>query len=75
VNLPDTEETRREFSGQRNHYAGGEQVQALASVLYDLRHDLGLSAAMGSKPAEQNRLVAHPFGVTQAGGVLGWDRA
>jgi hypothetical protein len=40
-NLPDTEETRREFSVQTNQYAGGEQVQGLASVLYDLGNDLG----------------------------------
>jgi hypothetical protein len=63
------------FSVQRNQYAGGEQVQALASVLYDLRNDLGLSAAMGPKQAEKNLLFAHHFGVTQAGDVLVCDRA
>ena len=75
MNLPDTEETRRECSVQRNHYTGGEQVQALASVLYDLRNDLGLSAALGPKQAEKNLLFAHHFGVTQAGDVLVCDRA
>jgi hypothetical protein len=75
LNLPDTEETRRTFSVQTNQYAGGEQVQALASVLYDLRNDIGLSAALGPKQAEKNLLFAHHFGATQAGDVLVCDRA
>jgi hypothetical protein len=75
LNLPDTEETRREFSVQTNQYAGGEQVQALASVLYDLRNDLGLSAAMGPKQAEKNLLFAPHLTATQAGDVLVCDRA
>src|SRR6185295_1677653 len=75
LNLPDTEETRQRFSVQTNQYAGGEQVQALASVLYDLRNDLGLSAAMGPKQAEKNLFFAHHLAVTQAGDVLVCDRA
>jgi hypothetical protein len=75
VNLPDTAETRREFSVQTNQHAGGEQVQALASVLYDLRNDLGLSAGLGPKQAEKHLLFAQHFGATQAGDVLVCDRA
>lgn len=74
-NLPDTEETRREFSVPTNQYAGGEQVQAVASVLDDLPNDLGLSAALGPKPAEKNLLFAHHWAATQAGDVLVCDRA
>jgi hypothetical protein len=74
-NLPDTEETRREFSVQTNQYAGGDQVQGLASVLYELRNDLGLSAALGPKQAEKNLLVEPHGGATRAGDVLGWERA
>jgi hypothetical protein len=74
-NLPDTEETRREFSVQTNQYAGGEQVQALASVLYDLGNDLGLSAALGPKQAEKNLLFEHHWEATRAGDVLVCDRA
>jgi hypothetical protein len=74
-NLPDTEETRQLFSVQTNQYAGGEQVQALASVLYDLRNDLGLSAALGPKQAEKNLLFAHHWAATRAGDVLVCDRA
>jgi Transposase DDE domain len=75
LNLPDTEETRREFSVQTNQHPGGEQVQALASVLYDLRNDLGLSAALGPKQAEKNLLFGTHLAVTQRGDVLVCDRA
>jgi len=75
LNLPDTEETRREFSVQTNQHAGGEQVQALASVLYDLRNDIGLSAALGPKQAEKNLLFGTHWAATRAGDVLVCDRA
>jgi Transposase DDE domain len=75
LNLPDTEETRREFSVQTNQHAGGEQVQALASVLYDLRNDLGLSATLGPKQAEKNLLFGTHLAATQRGDVLVCDRA
>jgi hypothetical protein len=75
LNLPDTEETRREFSVQTNQYPGGEQVQALASVLYDLRNDLGLSAALGPKQAEKNLLFETHLAATQQDDILVCDRA
>ena len=75
LNLPDTEETRREFSVQTNQHVGGEQGQALASVRYDLRNDVGLSAAIGPKPAEKNLLFGTHLAGTQAGDVLVGDRA
>jgi hypothetical protein len=75
LNLPDTEETRREFSVQTNQHVGGEQVQALASVLYDLRNDLGLSAALGPKQAEKNLLFGTHLAATEAEDVLVCDRA
>ncbi|HXH14379.1 MAG TPA: IS4 family transposase [Alphaproteobacteria bacterium] len=75
LNLPDTEETRREFSVQTNQHEGGEQVQALASVLYDLRNDIGLSAALGPKQAEKNLLFGTHLAATQPGDVLVGDRA
>jgi len=75
LNLPDTVETRREFSVQTNHYPGAEQVQALASVLYDLRNDVGLSAALGPKQAEKNHLCATHLAVTRRGDVVVCDRA
>jgi hypothetical protein len=75
LNLPDTEETRREFSVQTNQHPGGEQVQALASVLYDLRNEIGVSTALGPKQAEKNLLFETHLAVTQAGDVLVCDRA
>jgi hypothetical protein len=75
LNLPDTEETRREFSVQTNQHQGGEQVQALASVLYDLRNDIGLSAALGPKQAEKNLLFGTHLAVTEPGDVVVCDRA
>lgn len=75
LNLPDTAETRREFSVQTNQHEGGDQVQALASVLYDLRNDLGLSAALGPKQAEKNLLFGTHLAQTQPGDVLVCDRA
>jgi len=75
LNLPDSEETRREFSVQTNQHPGGEQVQALASVLYDLRNDLGLSAALGPKQAEKTHLFGTHLAVTQRGDVVVCDRA
>jgi hypothetical protein len=74
-NLPDTEETRGEFSVQTNQHAGGEQVQALGSVLYDLGNDLGLSAALGPKQAEKKLLFEYHWPAVQVGDVLVCDRA
>jgi hypothetical protein len=75
LNLPDTEETRREFSVQMDQHVGGEQVQAVASVLYDLRNDVGLSAALGPEQAEKNLLFATHLAAMQAGDVAVCDRA
>jgi Transposase DDE domain len=75
LNLPDTAETRREFSVQINQHPGAEQVQALASVLYDLRNDVGLSAALGPKQAEKNHLFETHLTVTRRGDVVVCDRA
>jgi len=75
LNLPDPAETRRELSVQTNQHVGGEQVQAWASVLYDLGNDLGLRAARGPKQAEQNLWFETHLAATQAGDVLVCARA
>ena len=75
LNLPDTTETRREFSEQTNQHGDREQWQVLAAVLYDLRNDLGLRAALGPKQAEKNLLLGAPLAVTRAGDVVVCDRA
>lgn len=75
LNLPDTAETRHEVSVQTTQHSGAEQVQALASVLYDLRNDLGLSAALGPKQAEKTHLFATHLAATRRGDTLVCDRA
>jgi hypothetical protein len=60
---------------QTNQYEGGEQVQALASELYDLRNDLELSAALGPKQAEKNLVFAQHLAVLPAGDIVVGDRA
>ena len=50
-------------------------MQALASVLYDLRNDLGLSAALGPQQAEKPHLFATQLAVTRQGEGLVGDRA
>jgi hypothetical protein len=46
LNLPDTDETRTQFSLQTNQHAGAECVQALCCVLYDLCNHLGLALTL-----------------------------
>ena len=50
-------------------------MQALASVLYDLHNDIGLSASLGPKQAEKNLLFAQHLDALQAGDVVVGDRA
>jgi Transposase DDE domain len=73
VNVPDTAETRQVLSVQTNQYKGAERVQALASVLYDLRNDIGLDAVLGPIQAEKNLLFQH-LQVTEPGDVIVLDR-
>ena len=60
---------------QTNQHLGGEQVQALASVRYDLRNAVGLSAALGPQQAEKNLWFGTHLAATQAGDVVVCDRA
>ena len=76
LHVPDTKETRREFSLQVNQHEGGECVQALAFVLYDLGNDLGLAAALGKRQAEKNLLFRPSvWEATREGDVIVLDRA
>jgi len=75
LNLPDTQETRREFSVQENQYAGGSCVQGLAVVLFDLLNGIGLAAGLGKRQGEK-KLLLQPavWGATNEGDVLVLDR-
>jgi hypothetical protein len=75
LNLPDTPETREEFTLQTNQHAGAECVQALCCVLYDLRNDLGLTLSLSKRLGEVHRLIEQLWSATQPGDVLVLDRA
>jgi hypothetical protein len=75
LNLPDTPETRAEFTLQTNQHAGAECVQALCCVLYDLRNDLGLSLSLSKRLGEAHRLIEELWPATQPGDVIVLDRA
>lgn len=74
LNLPDTPELRAAFTVQRNRF-GAETVQALAAVLYDLRNDLGLAAALSPIVGEKKLLFDWLWQRTRKGDVLVLDRA
>jgi hypothetical protein len=75
LNLPDTPETRAEFTLQTNQHAGAECVQALCCVLYDLRNDLGLNLSLSQRRGEVQRLIETLWPATQAADLIVLDRA
>jgi hypothetical protein len=74
LNLPDTAETRSEFSLQVNQYEEGACVQALAVVLYDLKNELALAAALGKRQGEKNLLFSNLWQGLQADDLIVLDR-
>jgi hypothetical protein len=75
LNLPDTPALRAAYSVVGNqHGAAGEVVQGLAVVLYDLLHDLGLAAHLGSLAHEPRVLREQLWAATEPGDVLVLDR-
>lgn len=75
LTLPDTKETRKEFSIQRNQNKGKERVQAMASVLYDLRNDIAINAEIGKIQAEKNYIFDNHLKKTEAKDIIVLDRA
>ena len=75
LTLPDTPETRTQYSVQTNQHAGADCVQALCCVLYDLRNDLGLRLHLSARQGETRTLLASLWSATQADDVLVLDRA
>jgi hypothetical protein len=75
LNLPDTAETRQEFTLQTNQHEGADCVQALCCVLYDLRNDLGLGLSLSKRLGEVRRLIEELWRYTQPDDVLVLDRA
>ncbi|MGA9767456.1 MAG: IS4 family transposase [Blastocatellia bacterium] len=75
LNLPDTAETRAEYTLQVNQHEGGECVQALCCLLYDLRNDLGLVGVLSPRQGESKQLLEKLWPDTKEGDVLVLDRA
>ena len=74
LNLPDTEETRAQFSLQTNQYPDGSCVQALAVVVYDLLNDVSLAAGLGKRQGEKKLLFSEMWQATKESDVLVFDR-
>jgi len=74
LNLPDSPETRARFSLVSNQHQGGERVQALASVIYDLLNDIGLNLAFGKKQAEKQFLFTAHLAYMHARDLIVLDR-
>ena len=74
LTLPDNPSTRGEFSVQTNQYDKADCVQAMCCLLYDLRNDLGLRAALGKRQGEKKLLFSELWSATEPGDVLVFDR-
>ena len=74
LSLPDNADTRARFTLQTNQFDGADCVQALSCLLYDLRNDLGLRAALGKRQGEKKLLIADLWSATAPGDVLVLDR-
>ncbi len=74
LNLPDTAETRREFSVQTNQHEAGARVQALCGVLYDVLNDVGLVAGLACKRNEAEFIFESYLPHTGGGDVVVMDR-
>lgn len=73
LNLPDTKEMRKEYSIQSNQHR--ERVQAMGSVLYDLRNDIAINAEIGKIQAEKNFIFEKHLAKTQEKDIIILDRA
>ncbi len=73
LNLPDTKETRKEYSIQSNQHR--ERVQALGSVLYDLRNDCAINAEIGKIQAEKKFIFEKHLAKTELKDIIVLDRA
>jgi Transposase DDE domain len=75
LTLPDTPDTRAQYTVQTNQHAGADCVQALCGVLYDLRNDLGLRLHLSARQGEVRTLRDSLWSATQPGEVLVLDQS
>lgn len=74
LTLPDNADTRAQFTLQTNQFDRADCVQALCCVLYDLRNDLGLAAALSKRQGEKVLLFSELWQATEPTDVLVLDR-
>ena len=74
INLPDTAETRAQYTWHGNQHGRAIRVQALGSVCYDLLNDVALDATLGKQVAEKESLFTSHLQVTAPGDVIVLDR-
>jgi len=74
INLPDTVETRAQYTRHGNQHGREIRVQALGSVCYDLLNDLALDATLGKQQAEKESIFTSHLPVTTPGDVIVLDR-
>lgn len=74
INLPDTVETRAQYTRHGNQHGKAIRVQALGSVCYDLLNDLALDATLGKQHAEKESIFTSHLHVTAPGDVIVLDR-
>lgn len=74
INLPETAETRAQYTWHGNQHGRAIRGQALGSVCYDLLNDVVLDATLGKQQAEQECLFVSPLQVTVPGDVIVLDR-
>lgn len=74
LNMPNNEETREKFTVYKNQYKERERVQALGSILYDLRNDIALNASIGKVQAEKNFIFESHIEKCEEGDVIVLDR-
>jgi hypothetical protein len=74
INLPDTVETRAQYTRHGNQHGRAIRVQALGSVCYDLLNDLALDATLGKQHAEKESIFTSHLHVTAPGDVIVLDR-
>jgi hypothetical protein len=74
INLPDTAETRAQYTWHGNQHGRAIRVQALGSVCYDLLNDVALDATLGKQVAEKESIFTSHLQVTAPGDVIVLDR-
>ena len=74
IPLPDTGETRTQYTRQGNQQGRALRVQALGRVCYALLNDVAVDATLGPQVAEKESIFTSHLQVPAPGEVFGLDR-